>query len=264
MYDPPGYLWVITIAGVAAIAASACVVLYGGAERAGVGRRRAALLACGAAVVLGGWFTASAVIGGNGWYHTRLGHAVPWMPIAVAGFLGTLLALSRIPVVARALAAPGMESRLLRPHSFRVAGVVFLLYLALGHLPALFALPAGLGDIATGIAAPLAARRLAQGAGRRAALWLNAFGLTDLVVALTLGALTGYGLLHITPSGAPITELPLALIPTVGVPLLFTLHITSLSALLRAQRPAPSAVSSLSAGATPGAAVAPSPASRSR
>ena len=88
------------------------------------------------------------------------------------------------------LAAPGMPSRLLSPHSFRVAGVFFLLYLAFGHLPALFALPAGLGDIAAGIAAPLAARKLAQGTGRCGALWFNAIGITDLVVAGTLGALT--------------------------------------------------------------------------
>ena len=70
MYDPPGYLWAITIAGIIAIPAATCVVLYGGAVRAGLGRRRAALLAGGAAVVLGGWFTASAVIAGHGWYHT--------------------------------------------------------------------------------------------------------------------------------------------------------------------------------------------------
>jgi len=95
-----------------------------------------------AAVLLGGWLTTTAVIAGHGWYHTRLSQ-VPWLPVAAAGFLGTLLALSRIPVVARALTAPGMASRLVRPHSFRVAGVVFLLYPALGHLPALFALPAG-------------------------------------------------------------------------------------------------------------------------
>jgi hypothetical protein len=236
MYDPPGYLWAITIAGVTAVPAATCVVLYGGAVRAGLGRRRAALLAGGAAVVLGGWFTASAVIAGHGWYHARLGHQVPWMPVAVVGFLGLLLALRRIPVVARALAAPGMVSRLELPHSFRVAGVAFLLAMALGHLPALFALPAGLGDIATGIAAPLVARMLAQGTGRRAALWLNAFGMTDLVVALTLGALTAYQLLNVTPSGTPISGLPLALIPTAEVPLLFALHITSVSALVRAPR----------------------------
>jgi hypothetical protein len=259
MYDPPAYLWAITIAGPAAIAATTCIMLYGGAERAGLGRRRAALLTGAAAVLLGGWFTATALIAGHGWYHM-----LPWLPVAVAGFLGTLLALSRIPVVARAIAAPGMGSRLMLPHSFRVAGVVFLLYLALGHLPALFALPAGLGDIAAGIAAPLAARRLAQGTGRRDAVWFNAFGLTDLVVALTLGALTGFGLLNITPSSAPITELPLALIPTATVPLLFALHITSLVALARAPRPAPSAARPLISGATPRAAVAESPASRAR
>ena len=236
MYDPPGYLWAITIAATAAIAAATCIVLYSGAERAGLGRTRAALLAWAAAVVLGGWFTASAVIAGHGWYHARLGHGVPWLPIAVAGFLALLLALRRIPVVARALAAPGMASRLEYPHTFRVEGVAFLLIMALGHLPALFALPAGLGDIAAGVAAPLVAYRLARGRGRRAALWHNVFGMTDLAVALALGALTGYQLINITPSAAPIFELPLALIVTAGVPLLLALHITSMSALRRAPR----------------------------
>src|ERR1700685_966415 len=243
MYDPPGYLWAISLAGIIAIPAATCVVLYGGAVRAGLGRRRAALLAGVAAVVLGAWFTASAVVAGHGWYHARLGHGVPWMPVAVVGFFGTLLALRRIPVVARALAAPGMVNRLELPHSFRAAeGAAFLAIMALGHLPALFALPAGLGDITAGIAAPLIARRLARGGSRRAALWFNAFGMTDLVVALTLGTLTGFQLLHTTPTGAPISELPLALIPTAGVPLLLALHITSVLALRRASRtPLPAA-----------------------
>ena len=73
--------------------------------------------------------------------------------------------------------------------------------MALGHLPALFALPAGLGDITTGLAAPLVARRLTRGDGRRGAWWFNAFGITDLVVALTLGALTGFRLINVTPWG---------------------------------------------------------------
>ncbi len=250
MYDPPGYLWAITIAGIIAIPASACAMLYGGAVRAGLGRTRAALLAGAAAAVLGGWFTASAVIAGRGWYHTRLGHQVPWLPVAVAGFLGLLLALRRIPVVTRALTAPGMASRLELPHSFRVAGgLAFLLTMALGHLPALFALPAGLGDIAAGIAAPLVAHRLARGTGRRAAVWFNVFGMTDLAVALTLGALTGFQLLNVTPSGAPISELPLALIPAAAVPLLLTLHITSVSALARAPRPPLPATAPLTAAA---------------
>jgi hypothetical protein len=237
MYDPPAYLWAIIIAGPTAVAALTCIVLYGGAVRAALGRRRAALLAGAAAVVFGGWLAASAVIAGHGWYRT-----LPWFPAAVAGYLGLLLALRKIPVVARALAAPGMASRLELPHAPRVAGVAFLLYLAFGHLPALFALPAGLGDITAGIAAPLVARQFVRGTGRRAALWFNAFGITDLVVALTLGALTGFGLLNVTPSSVPITELPLALIPTATVPLLFVLHFTAVSALGRAPRaPLPAA-----------------------
>jgi hypothetical protein len=262
MYDPPAYLWAITIAGTIAFAGAACAVLYGGAVRAGLGRTRAAQLAGGAAVVLGGWFSATAFIAGHGWYHGPLSHG-PWLPVAVAGSLGALLALSRIPVVSRALKAPGMASRLLLPHSFRVEGVVFLLYMALGHLPALFALPAGLGDITTGLAAPLVASRLARGTGRRAALRLTAFGLTDLVLALTLGALTAF-VLAITPSGAPITELPLALIPTAVVPLLVALHITFLQALVRAPRPTPSTAGPLLADTTPRPAAAASPASRAQ
>jgi hypothetical protein len=248
MYDPPGYLWAITIAGITAIPAATCLVLYGGAVRAGLSRTRAALLGAGAAVVLGGWFTASAVIASHGWYHTRLGHGVPWMPVAVVGFFLTLLALRQIPVVTRALAAPRMASRLEIPHSFRAAeGAVFLAIMALGHLPALFALPAGLGDVAAGIAAPLVARRLAQGGGHRAALWFSAFGMTDLISALTLGTLTGFQLVNVTPSGAPISELPLVLIPTAAVPLLFALHITSVSALRKALRAPLPAIAPLTA-----------------
>jgi hypothetical protein len=261
MYDPPASVWALTIGGPAAIAAMACIALYVGAERAGLRRKRAALLAGTAAVLLGGWFTATAVIAGYGWYDTRPGQ-VPWLPIAAAGSLGTLLALSRIPVVGRALTAPGMAGRLVLPHSFRVTGVFFLLYLALGRLPALFALPAGLGDIAAGIAAPLVALRLAQGAGRRAAVWFNVYGLIDLATGIALGALTGYGLLNVTPSTAPISQLPLALVIAADVPLMIALHITSLAALTRAPRPAPSAASPLISGITPRAPMTQSPASR--
>jgi len=229
MYDPPAYLWAIPIAGVIGILATTCYLLYRGAQRAGLGTRRAALGAGMAAILFGGWFAASAVIAGHGWYHTKIGHGVPWLPVAVAGFLAALFALFRIPFVRRALTADGMASQLERPHAFRVAGIAFLLMMALGQLPALFALPAGVGDIAAGLAAPFVARQLVRGTGRRAALWWNAFGIADLVLALTLGALTAYELINVTPSGAPITELPLALVPTVGVPVLLILHLASMS-----------------------------------
>jgi hypothetical protein len=80
-------------------------------------------------------------------------------------------------------------------------------------------------------------------------LWFNAFGLTDLVVALTLGAVVAYQLIHVTPSGAPISELPLAVVPTVGVPLLLAVHITSVTALARARRTAQPTTAPLTAAA---------------
>jgi hypothetical protein len=251
MYDPPGYIWAISIAGIIAIPAATCVILYGGALRSGQGKRRAALLAGSAAVLLGVWFTASAVIAGHGWYHARLGHGLPWLPVAAGGSFAAYLALRRIPAVGRALAAPGTVHRLELPHMFRaIEGSMFIAVMALGHLPALFALPAGLGDITAGIAAPFVARSLAQGGSRRAALWFNAFGMTDLVVALTLGALTGFQVLNVTPSGAPISSMPLALIPTAAAPLLFALHVTSVSALARATRTARTAAEPIAAAAS--------------
>jgi len=244
MYDPPSYVWAITLTGVIGIAAATCAVLYGGALRAELRRARAALLAGGAALVLGGWFTASATVASHGWYGGR----TPWLPVAFVGFTVALLALSRIPTVARALAAPGTASQLALPHTLRVAGVGMLLTMALGHLPALFALPAGLGDIATGIAAPLVAYRLAHGCGHRRALWFNGLGLLDLIVAVTLGALTAFQVVHVTPVNTAIGELPLALIPTAAVPLLLVLHLTALSAPASSPRPTLPAGTPLTAG----------------
>jgi hypothetical protein len=233
MYTTPIYVWIITVAGVAAVPILTCAQLYRGAQRARMGRLRVAALTSSAALLVGGWFIASAVIAHDGGYRTRLGEGVPWMPVAAVVVLAALVALSRLPVVAAAMNAPGMAGRLLRPHAFRVTGIAFLLTMALGGLPALFAVPAGLGDIATGIAAPRVGRRLESGTCRRAAVWFNVFGLTDLVVALALGGLVGFQLVHTTPSGAAISQLPLALVPSAEVPLLLALHVTSLLALRR-------------------------------
>jgi hypothetical protein len=233
MYHAPPYIWLLTILEVVTFPLATSVVLYAGALRAGLARGTAALIGIASAAIFASWFTASGVLAGHGEYHARLGHGAPLLPIVVFSFIGLLLALTRIPNVARTLAAPGMAARLIHPHSFRVGGLVFLLLMIQGHLPALFAVPAGLGDIAVGIAAPGVARKLAEGTGRAAALRFNLLGLTDLVVALIMGAIVGYRVIAVTPSGAPISELPLALIPSAAVPLLFALHLVSISALRR-------------------------------
>jgi hypothetical protein len=92
-------------------------------------------------------------------------------------------------------------------------------------------LPAGLGDIAVGLAAPFVALRLMRGTGRRRAVWFNVLGIVDLVVALTIGFLAGLGpwqVIDVTPTTEALALVPLVLIPTVAVPVAISLHIVSL------------------------------------
>jgi hypothetical protein len=129
--------------------------------------------------------------------------------------------------VSRILSNPGTAVRMTLPHTLRIAGVVFVVVMAQGHLPAAFALPAGLGDMAIGVAAPFVARRLAQGTGRSEAVRFHVLGIIDLAVAGSIGFLL-LELIEVTPSTAPLLLLPLALILTVAVPLAVALHVVSL------------------------------------
>ncbi len=234
MYDLPGYVWVLVLAGVIGIPAAACAALYRGAIAAGLGRRAARIVAAGAAGVLGGWIALDAVLAGTGAYRQGSGRATFLFSLALVAVLTGLLAATRIPVISRILAGPGTLVRLTWPHTLRVVGVLFLIVWALDELPAAFALPAGLGDIAVGLSAPFVARRLADGTGRTRAVWFNALGVLDLVVAATIGFLAGFGPyrpLDITPTTEPLGYLPLALIPTMPVPLAVALHVVSLRRL---------------------------------
>ena len=145
-----------------------------------------------------------------------------------------------IPGVRAAIGAPGGLARLTWPQTLRVVGAAFIVAMALGTLPAVFALPAGLGDIAVGIAAPFVAARLRRG-DRTGARWFNLLGLIDLVVAVSFGFLAGLGpsqVFDVTPSTAEVA-LPLVLIPTTAVPLAMALHVVSLVRLRRATATTP-------------------------
>jgi hypothetical protein len=109
-------------------------------------------------------------------------------------------------------------------HSWRIAGLTFLALYAAGLLPGIFALPAGLGDIAIGATAPWAAIKLANFGRRRAFMFWQIVGITDLVTAITLGTTAGLISPHEVPT-ALMTVLPMSLIPTFAVPLLVVLHI---------------------------------------
>jgi hypothetical protein len=117
--------------------------------------------------------------------------------------------------------------------AWRWAGLGFLSLYAHKVLPAMFALPAGLGDMAIGFAAPwivLALVRSADFAASAAFVRWNVLGILDLVVAVSLGALNAT-LTTGAPgeiSTAPMSSLPLLLIPAFLVPLFVMLHIVAL------------------------------------
>lgn len=230
MYNLPSYMWALVLLGAIGIPAVTSALLYRGALATGVGRRAAAAATATAAAVLSGWLVVSGLLAGAGVYRQDPGEGVPWFLVAVVGTLIALLLATRIPLVSSILADPATPARLAVPHSLRIVGVLFLIAMVQGHLPAAFALPAGIGDIAIGVAAPFVARRLARGTGRAGAVRFNVLGILDLVVAGIIGFLL-FGLVDMTPSTAPLQLLPLVLIPTVAVPLAIALHIESLRRL---------------------------------
>lgn len=123
--------------------------------------------------------------------------------------------------------------------AWRWAGFGFLTLYTYRVLPGIFAWPAGLGDMAIGVTAPLVLsallRRPGFAASKSFAAW-NVSGILDLTVAVSIGALVPllapnfYGAV----STAPMTQLPLVLVPTYLVPTFLILHLT---ALFQARRP---------------------------
>jgi hypothetical protein len=237
MYEATWYVWAMISTAVVGFAISIGVVVNRGALADEVDSRSARRAGVSASMMLIAWTAVSAWLAGAGYYSGDAGVSFPLIPIAFSLVLVGLLSATRVPVISRALASPGTIVRLTLPHTLRVIGAVFLIVMAQGDLPGDFALPAGLGDIAIGVAAPIVAWRLARGKGIRGAVWFNILGLADLAIAITVGFFAASGpfqILDAQPSTDVLAMLPIALVPTVAVPVAITLHILSLRRLRRA------------------------------
>ena len=122
--------------------------------------------------------------------------------------------------------------------AWRFGGLGFIALYAYGVLPGLFAWPAGLGDMAIGVTAPLVIlalrRQPAFAAGRLFWIW-NLLGILDLVVAVSLGALSSVFGIGISAeiTTFPMGRMPLVIVPMFLVPLFLMLHLAS---LLQARR----------------------------
>jgi hypothetical protein len=108
--------------------------------------------------------------------------------------------------------------------AWRLAGLLFVVLATYGILPAIFAIPAGYGDMAIGATAPAVAMKLVNPKRRNAFLAWQAIGMADLVMAVTLGT-TARLFSPVGTSMGAMTVLPLSLVPTFIVPLLFIFHI---------------------------------------
>jgi len=202
-------------------------------ERASPGDTRVAL-ASGA--VLAAWAIATTVLAARGSFEPPDSRSAPPIGIELVLVLAVLaLCLAVSPTLRRLLTR---QANLIRLHGWRLVGVFFLDLMLQGRMPALWALPAGIGDILIGATAPWIARHIDTPRGRRRAIVWNLLGMADLVVAIGLGIMTNPGpaqVFHTTPTSELVTRFPLALVPTFLVPLALTLHVISLWQLLGAR-----------------------------
>lgn len=167
------------------------------------------------------WLAGIALLASNDFFrNTEFPPRIP-LAIALTLTLGYAALLSR---TFRGIVAAIPMHWLIAIQTFRILGGVFLIRYAQGELPGAFALPAGIGDVATGLLAPLVAYWWYTGKSyaRSVAIAWNLFGMADLINAVAIGFLLG---------GTGIV-FPIVLIPIYAVPRAFLIHSYALINLL--------------------------------
>jgi hypothetical protein len=166
--------------------------------------------------------------------------AIPLQPIATLGpvvlVVPILLRSRRIGEVLDAMPASWMIAL----QVLRVNGFAFLIGWAYGTVPGVFALPAGIGDILTGLLAVPVAISLGSGSreSRRTAIAWNIFGLLDFAIAISIGLAIAFRLIDTGFASATGGLYPVVMIPAFGVPTWIILHAVSLRQLSRRNRAA--------------------------
>ena len=184
-------------------------------------------------LLLAGWFLLVVLLGVSGAFVSRPGTPPIGIAIGVGAPLAVFFAWLRLSQAFRDFVL-SLDLRLVvGMQAWRWAGLGFLSLAAYKILPAIFALPAGLGDMAVGLVAPWMILGLVRRPGFAASpafIRWNWLGILDLGVALAIGTLCAT-LSTGAPgeiSTAPLARLPLLLIPAFLVPLFLMLHTAAL------------------------------------
>jgi hypothetical protein len=176
--------------------------------------------------VAGAWVGLTSTLAGAG---GALSNAPTLLTMLVTPIVVTVVLSLAFPTVRRALNAIPLPL-LVGLHVIRLGGVFFVLLAIAGRLSGPFPYIAGWGDFATGaLAIPVAwlATRETNLRDRLVIAW-NIFGMLDLIVAVSLGVISGNGspvqLIHAGIGSAAMQTLPWAFIPTVLVPFFLIDH----------------------------------------
>jgi hypothetical protein len=232
----PAFLPYYVLIGTACVIVAIVTGLWRTVAASGPERARAGLMSA-AAVPIIAWFALAVILAGLGAYRGAPDR-IPTIQygVVIPIVLGVWLFLRSKAVQGLVDAVP--QSWLVSIQLYRALGVIFVILYASGQLPALFAWPAGLGDIAVGLSAPVVSRMYARDParyGRLVRAW-NIAGIIDLVVAVGTGFMTSPSPIQLFGLDRPnelITAFPLVLIPVYLVPLSILLHLASLAKLRR-------------------------------
>ncbi|HET6361311.1 MAG TPA: hypothetical protein VFH11_04575 [Gemmatimonadota bacterium] len=147
------------------------------------------------------------------------------VPVILAGLVAAGILAWRLSGKVRGWVRAVPPRALVAIHLVRFVGAWFVVLYRRGELPFAFAVPGGWGDIvvAAGAAGLLLGAFPAHARGRRAILYAwNTLGLLDILFVVTTAAR-----LFFAEAGqlAPLTRLPLSLLPTYFVPLIVLSHL---------------------------------------
>jgi len=185
-----------------------------------------------AALLLVAWLVTLLILGAKGAFLGAQGAPPIALLVAFVTPIAAFVIALRTSTALRAFVLNIDPRMLAAMQAWRIGGFAFIALFAHGILPGYFAWPAGLGDMAIGLAAPRMLAGLMRSPGfassRTFVAW-NLLGLLDLFVAVSLGAA---GAMIAGNAGAittaPMAELPLLLIPAYFVPIFIMMHFASL------------------------------------